>query len=198
MAPTPILATHRIAIKYTPATLQHTMNLFVDAVPTATGDASGYDAVSHVLANPNVGMTALVTTMVNVLKGDILTTGSIDDWTLYHKVGVNYVPLYSNTLAVAGTSGASAGSPAGQYTNTYRTGLYEKAAVVLFELPHHPPIHDPIGGTGPLDLIGLMFVDRAAGKPGNFIVGRDDTIFATAKNITGSLNKKIRRKLNLV
>ena len=198
MAPQPILATHRISIQYVPYTLTHNMNLFVDAVPTALGDASGFDAVSHILANPNVGMSALVSTILTLMQPCIRNAGTFTSWTLYHRVAPNYIPVYSTVIGANGTAGTTTKGLTAQFTSSFRTGLYEKAQVILLEPEMVAPQHGPLSGSDAFDLFGLGFVDRAAGKPGNFITGRDDTVFATAKYRTVSLNKKLRRELGLV
>lgn len=193
MAPTPINSTGRITIRYKPFSIVHALNLFVDPVATATGDASGYDLSSHHVGTPDIGATAFIAELKSKMAPLFHTSMVWVDWTLWQYSVPNYIPVYSAAVSGNGTEATNVDQKTAQNTFVYRTGLYHLAKVELFETWAAVPAHLSSVGS-PFDAFYNAFLDRATGKLGSFVSGRDATMFATFKAFTASLNRKLRRK----
>lgn len=194
MTPTPISASHQIDFHYKTNGLAHVLQLRCHATPSG----GSYDLASY--TGTNLPWTVNVDNFVTVLKPLFKASqDNIEKAVLQEYDGGTYNPLEEYSIGVDGT-GTSGRVVAGQFTLMYRDAAFKRLKIVLMEPAlGDVPIHQGYGGIGGAL---LAFVDDtknvSSGHAGAWIRSRIDSHINQFIDITGSLNKKTRRRRGLV
>jgi len=103
----PLVANYRLIFRYTVATEQHKHQSYLEC--TASGDASGFDAIGRVGGGGNVGVSTLVDPFFLIWAPFYRTADTtFDSWELQKRTGGSFFFIASGaaTQAPTGTPGA--------------------------------------------------------------------------------------------
>ena len=191
---TPLVAPNRLSYGYHTSGQTHKMQVLCHADNQIIG-------VPHNFLK-NGGGTILVATAAAALAAEfaaqLLTTDVVDTWTLESYQSGAYIPIETGTLGTAGSQTA-AGTPYSRVTGFYRDTAFNPVKVVEVCATYFVPVHEsPAALPAPFSTFWLSFVTNSAGRAGEWVRGRSDAFLASATNITGSLDRKSRRRAGLI
>lgn len=194
MAPTPITATHKLALRINVGGLIHVQNLFVDAV--ASGDSTGFDLVCQ--ASANLALSAAIAMWIAVVQPFYYSSITGAGWTLYAWSDPNYVPVSAGTLAFTGSAG-SAYVPANEITLFFRDSLQRAAKITFLETSFQTPYKntDPSALSGAAAALVGSFIGNTAADLGSFVKSRGDGNPDRYISLVSALNRRVRRRRGL-
>lgn len=196
MAVTPLLAHWKVTIDYTVDALSHKQDLLCTAV-AAGGAPSGYNFVTFdsTALDVNVGVQAYALLLAAILPA---SNGTVDSFTLLELVSGAYLPRYSNAIGVAGTN-TNPRSVANRFTAVFRAISGQLVREVVMGVGIDAPRHAGMGGgSGSFVPWWNDFVDNTTTHVGNWAVGRGNVQLVGKTLYTVSLDRKSRRRLNLI
>ena len=194
MAVTPITAPYRVAIFYRTPTLYHKLELFCDG---GLNSGTGTYEVKDKPTGSFISTASAVAAFVALLKVTYKSTATFDSWTLFENSGGAMIPRNQGSLGVNGLSSA-AESPWGQYTLFFRDSSYKPLKVVLLgsaDVSVNRFAYSVLG-TSLKDIVDDL-LNLTTGHAGNWVTSRGFNSPASFLAITGTANRKSRRRLNI-
>jgi hypothetical protein len=194
MSVTPIVATHRVSFKYRTDGLVHVIQAYCDALPLGVG--AGHTLVTRTLTS--ILAATAFSNFATQLAATLLTTDTVDDWTLEQYSGGSYIPVETGALGLAGSQ-VAAGTPFSRITGFYRTTTFKPVKAIVICGTYFTPLHEnPTALPNPFKAWWISWYGVTSADIGWWAEARDASFLASNTFITGSLDRKSRRRAGLV
>lgn len=190
----PLLATERVTFQYKTTAQDHVLQAYCQAVSHAI--APTHDLVTSLAGT--VDADTAFQALAAEFAAQLLTTDTVDAYTLEHWNGSIYVPIQNGTIGLAGSQTAT-GTPYSRITGWYRDEAYNPVKIVEICATYFVPIHQsPASLPNPFKAFWQSWHTHATGRAGLWCQSRSGVFLASVSNITGSLDRKSRRRAGLV
>lgn len=190
----PLLATERVSFRYHTNNQDHVMQTYCQAVSHAI--APTHDLVTSLAGT--VDADTAFQALAAEFAAQLLTTDTVDDYILEHWNGVTYVPIQNGSIGLAGSQTAS-GTPYSRITGFYRDEAFNPVKIVEICATYFVPLHEnPAALPNPFKAFWQSWYTHATGRAGLWAQSKSAIFLANVENITGSLDRKSRRRAGLV
>lgn len=191
--PTPIVPNGEVRLDYTVASLVHQVRMRC----SINNPAGPSPYLLDLFGGGTINWATAVHQFDALVSAFYHSDVAFGSWTLYQRVGTNYVPLDGASSTAAGTNTGD-NQAAGQMTLTAKNAANLLDKFVFLESSFLPPqkvTSYPYGGAGTfMD----DWINTASGHLGSWVLGRNGQPATRLLANVVTLNRKIRRRRGLV